>query len=603
MNPALSAHEPLLVNTIGHTLGVVLFAVSLYFLLRGHAHRLSVAAAALALTWNLSSLLVLAWPDQGWLVSLSTSALSVLPAVLLHLSLGNRFATIVRLGYGLAGISVMLHALEEHADLGVTHSGALSLTTGGFAALTLLTALALVFSRAGDRAMGSRLAAAMALFLLAVSMAHFGHGEAHRPWSVELLVHHASVPLALLVLLQDYRFVLLDAFIRVVASLLLASAVLFAGVSWIAPGWRPSGGGFRQGLVLVAGCGALVLYAVLRARLQDLLTRVLFGRRDINQTIARLRQMALDNHDEAGFASAASAEIATFLRAPRIESDLPGSAEVLFPATVSSLPAAIREKWEQAGIEVVIPIRLGHGESITIALGHRAGGRRYLSEDLDAAGRLAHLVGEQIERFRAEEMRRLVAQAELRALESQIHPHFLFNALNTLYGVIPKQAAGARRTVLNLADILRYCLQPDRTLIPLDQELRIVEAYLEIEKLRLGDRLRTTIEIDEAAKNLLIPVLSLQPLVENAVKYGVSARPEGGEVRILARASGDHASIRVEDTGPGFHASNPDHGHGVGLDNVRRRLRLCYGPDVELTIQSGADGAAVEFRAPMTVTA
>src|SRR6202051_4312926 len=119
------------------------------------------------------------------------------------------------------------------------------------------------------------------------------------------------------------------------------------------------------------------------------------------------------------------------------------------------------------------------------------GWRRYLSEDLRALNHLTRIVAEEVERFRAAEMQRLVSQAELRALHSQINPHFLFNALNTLYGIIPREAAGARRTVLNLADIFRYFLQSDKILIPLSEELKIVRAYLEIERLRLGPRLQT----------------------------------------------------------------------------------------------------------------
>ena len=96
-------------------------------------------------------------------------------------------------------------------------------------------------------------------------------------------------------------------------------------------------------------------------------------------------------------------------------------------------------------------------------------------------------------------MQRLVSQAELRALQAQINPHFLFNALNTLYGIIPRTASGARQTVLNLSEIFRYFLQSERTFIRLSDELEIVKSYLEIERLRLGPRLETRIDIDEAA--------------------------------------------------------------------------------------------------------
>ncbi len=231
-----------------------------------------------------------------------------------------------------------------------------------------------------------------------------------------------------------------------------------------------------------------------------------------------------------------------------------------------------------------------------VLLGRRAGGRRYLSEDLTALSRAASVIVEQVEQFRESEMRRLVAQAELRALQSQIHPHFLFNALNALYGIIPKEAKGARDTVLNLADIFRYFLETRKMYLPLEQELRIVRAYLEIERLRLGEKLR--IEIDVAAEALAtpIPVLSIQPLVENAVKHGIAPLPQGGLVRIEARQiSSGELEICVSDTGAGF--AQPG-AAGIGLENVARRLELCYGPDAHLDIESGSSGTAVSFAIP-----
>jgi two-component system LytT family sensor kinase len=198
-------------------------------------------------------------------------------------------------------------------------------------------------------------------------------------------------------------------------------------------------------------------------------------------------------------------------------------------------------------------------------------------------------------------MRRLVSQAELRALQSQIHPHFLFNALNALYGVIPKEAGGARDTVLNLADLLRYFLQSERTFIPLEEELRIVRAYLEVESLRLGDRLRTSFDIDAAALQSPIPMLSLEPLVENAVRHGVARKASGGEVRVAAKIDGDAIRVSVSDTGMGFDNSKAPArpGNGVGLENVRRRLKLCYGEEARLDIETGGSGTVVQFRVPV----
>jgi signal transduction histidine kinase len=602
MDQTLNAHEPLLVNSVGHSLGAILFALSLYFLLRGRASRISVAAAALAMAWNLSSLLVLLFPQWDALVAISTSALSLLPAILLRLALGPRFPWIVRTGYVLGTAAVVLHALEGVVLGRPSHAEVLQLTTTGFAILTAVTAVALLRSRVVDRALPSRLAAAMSLFLLAVSLAHLGHGESHRPWTLELLVHHASVPLALIVLLQDYRFVLLDAFLRVTASLALAALFIFGARALMPSAW---GEPVHRGILLVAACLALVFYAVLRSHLQHALTRVMFGRPDIHRTLENLRASAAGCTDEQSYTRAASAAIAAFLRADlrQPHAAMPPFPGLLQPGLVSSLPAPWRELLDAAGVEVVVPIRLPGGEAKPVLLGHRAGGRRYLSEDLEAAAKLAEEAALQIEAFRQDEMRRLVAQAELRALESQIHPHFLFNALNTLYGVIPRDAAGARKTVLNLADILRYCLHPERQFIPLEEELRIVEAYLEIEKLRLGPRLHTRVEVAHEALPHPIPVLTLQPLVENAVKHGIASGAEGGEVRVLIGRQGEVISIRVEDTGPGFQPPPENvqpRRQGVGLQNVRRRLELCYGGRSELRIHSSPAGSTVEFKVPCT---
>jgi len=219
---------------------------------------------------------------------------------------------------------------------------------------------------------------------------------------------------------------------------------------------------------------------------------------------------------------------------------------------------------------------------------------------LQELGRLAAVVVEQVERFRSSEMQRLASQAELRALQSQINPHFLFNSLNTLYGTIPRNACEARRLVLDLAEIFRYFLQSDRTLIPLAEELQIVRAYLEVEKLRLGDKLHTEITVERSAERASIPVLSIQPLVENAVKHGVAARSGRGTVRLRARMTAGGVLIEVSDDGRGFRvgANKTNIGGGVGLENVRQRLKLCFGEAAAVTIDSSEKGSTVRFLVP-----
>jgi two-component system LytT family sensor kinase len=168
--------------------------------------------------------------------------------------------------------------------------------------------------------------------------------------------------------------------------------------------------------------------------------------------------------------------------------------------------------------------------------------------------------------------------------------------LNTLYGIIPREARGARETVLNLADIFRYFLETRKTLVPLEEEMHIVKAYLEIERLRLGDKLQLEISVTPEALSVPIPILSIQPLVENAVKHGIAPLAGGGLIQISARIDPEGALlISVRDSGPGFSKSNRE---GVGLENVERRLELCYGAEAGVSIESGDSGSQVSVRIP-----
>jgi LytS/YehU family sensor histidine kinase len=241
-------------------------------------------------------------------------------------------------------------------------------------------------------------------------------------------------------------------------------------------------------------------------------------------------------------------------------------------------------------------------ETSYLFFGRRGGGRRYLSEDLQSLNRLTSAVVTRLERFRNSEMHRLVSQAELRALHAQINPHFLFNSLNALYGLIPREASGARQTVLNLAEIFRYFLRTDRTLIAFSGELEIVKCYLAIERLRLGPRLEVNIDVDREALQVEIPVLCVQPLVENAIKHGLAPKQGYGLLSVTAKVRDGQVFIEVRDSGAG-EALSPRMrdlpGSGVGLANVRKRLQLCFGTQSELMVESSPDGTRVHFAIPL----
>lgn len=199
-----------------------------------------------------------------------------------------------------------------------------------------------------------------------------------------------------------------------------------------------------------------------------------------------------------------------------------------------------------------------------------------------------------VERIRAE-----LAQAELRALRAQIHPHFLFNTLNSIASLIAVNPAEAEDTTTRLADIFRYVLTASRRdTVPLTEELGFVRDVLRIERVRFGDRLRVLEDIEPGLEQIPVPSLLLQPIVENAVKYGVSDRTEGGTVSIAARRDGGDLVLEVHDDGPGMNSSTAPPGTGFGLGSVRERLRAAGLRDA-LTIDSAPErGTRVRIRLP-----
>jgi LytS/YehU family sensor histidine kinase len=195
-------------------------------------------------------------------------------------------------------------------------------------------------------------------------------------------------------------------------------------------------------------------------------------------------------------------------------------------------------------------------------------------------------------------MQSLVSQAELRALQAQINPHFFFNALNTLYGVIARENSAARRLVLNLSGLFRHSFAASSSLVPLAEEIRIVRAYLEIEALRLGSKLTTAFDIDESVLSADVPVLSIQPLVENAVKHGVANGEGDGFVHLSIQRRNDSILIAVSNSGVYGASARDASGHGIGMANVRRRLALCYGDSSNLEVVSRDSVTTVQFLLP-----
>jgi len=204
-------------------------------------------------------------------------------------------------------------------------------------------------------------------------------------------------------------------------------------------------------------------------------------------------------------------------------------------------------------------------------------------------------------RARASELSAQLAQAQLAALKMQIHPHFLFNTLNSISALLHRDVETADRMIARLSDFLRMTLKNSGTsVVTLEQELEFLKTYLEIENIRFQDKLRVEMDIDDKALHAKVPNLILQPIVENAVRHGVAKQTGVGRLSIRASLVDDQLKLEVEDNGPGPNGnSNRRNGTGVGLANTRARLEQFYGDfEFEIKAKENKGGTIVSLNVP-----
>ena len=200
---------------------------------------------------------------------------------------------------------------------------------------------------------------------------------------------------------------------------------------------------------------------------------------------------------------------------------------------------------------------------------------------------------------RALEMQVLAREAELRALRAQIDPHFLFNSLNSISALTVSDPQGARRMCLLLADFLRSSLVLGaKTEIPVSEELRLVESFLDIEKVRYGKRLSVVRHIDPNCNGCLVPPLLIQPLVENAIRHGIAPLVDGGTIRIDVQRDGGSLEIILENPVDSGGTMTSKSGAGVGLENVRSRLAKLFANDARIDISHENSRFQVRLRFP-----
>jgi two-component sensor histidine kinase len=203
--------------------------------------------------------------------------------------------------------------------------------------------------------------------------------------------------------------------------------------------------------------------------------------------------------------------------------------------------------------------------------------------------------------LRASRLEASLTDARLQLLKMQLHPHFLFNTLNTISELVHEDPATADRMITALSQLLREALHAGTVdVVELSRELDLLDKYIEIQRARFGDRLDVRMEIDDSARSGLVPNLILQPLVENAIRHGIGKRVRAGRIHVRARRSADRLVLEVEDDGAGLGAADA-HREGVGLGNTRARLQELYGGDhsVEM-LNMDAGGTCVRLIIPGT---
>jgi two-component system LytT family sensor kinase len=618
-----------LVHLVGFTTGIILYMMLGVMTRRRLSYvvapsdrqvddRVPLAAAALGVIWNAGAMLVYAARDFGiaypmtWVAAVSYTALGFLPAVVVHSTLHRskrrEFGWFLGVAYTASGIAGVMHVVDATHGETPSRIGLLLLT------VTYAALLGILAITERGRPGFQRTITAVALAAFAVSALHLSlnAGTADQdPWWIELIGHHASLPLVLAILYQDYRFAFADLFLKRALSLLALVgmvSLLYATIAAplvdphaIAARRQMNDGShlFSTGALLGLWIATALAYPFIQRRIYRFVERVVLRRADYRVLRIDLAKQLAEARDAAGALDVTCVLLARALGANAADWEPSDAARMSGHPTIS-LDARRTEA------RISIPTALE--PSYEIRLAELGGGRSLLSDDLMLIDAVAASVGRRIDEVRLDaerrareereqEMRRLATEAELRALRAQLNPHFLFNALNTLGHLMQSAPDRALTTLYQLTALLRAVLRrTNGQFVALREELEIVEAYLAIEHERFQERLGVTIDVPADLLQARIPPLLLQPLVENAVKHGIAPMRAGGHVTIRASrdvtASDPNGFLRivVEDSGAGTVEHIGATRDGVGLANIESRLRHYFGAAAAISIRPTAGG-------------
>lgn len=590
-----------LVHLVGFLLGAALYATLFGVVTRPAFHgrsaptalrtdRLPLMTAILGLTWNVSGLAVYAIRDftesepPSLLIAVAYLALGYLPAVVVHSVLRSETmaqtrraaAAFIWIAYTVSTLGGMALLWSAIHDKVAPSAGALQTLTWSYAVLTV-PILILTRKRTG----APRTWSIVALAVFAVSALHLSHHEGTRePLIVELLGHHASIPLIFAILYQDFRFALADVFLKraiAVFALVGVTSALYIGVE------IPllSKHDFRTdavavGVSVIMWAGVAILYHTLQRAAVWIVDRLVLRRVDY---------------------AALFDDIAAEVRSAEQPDAVLGIVSVALRLPLAADRVTWRVAGEHSSSQDTIPIPTTEAPRFELVVGPLAGGRRLLSGDIEMLHAVASLAARRIDAVRLEQERgqqrlrehdinRLATEAELRALRAQVNPHFLFNALNTVDYLIQTSPTRAHLTLMKLSAILRGVLRSSSNTVRLGDELDLVYAYLDIERARFEERLDVEVVVDDALRAIQVPPFLIQPLVENAIKHGIAPSRDGGRIAVSAHVHGEALVISVRNTGSRTSdaAITVGRREGLGLANLEARLFQQYGPLARMSV-------------------
>lgn len=611
-----------LINLLGFTVGISLYFLLLIMVARHHRGKrnepvdfLLLATAILGILWNLGEISVFIWRDLGTsivppiLTAISYSALGFLPSVVVHSALKNaenpKGIWLIFLAYGLSVLASFLHIQSAiFADVSPSSLALQILTYGSIGILIGL----LVFNY--QQTIEKKTVWVAALSVFALSTLHLNSHSEGSSWLIELIAHQSSLPLALVILYQDYRFAFADLFLKRALSLILLTLTAFGLYVLVAsPLLRYHETHDRNdaqaiSLIIILWVATALIYPTLLKFAVWVVDKIILRRTDYQVLWDKLSQQVEEKNSVDSVLDVVCGKLSPALTANSVN-----WSEVYQKSSDSKLSSV---NFTPHNAEIFIPTT--ESPFYKINLKEFAGGRHLLSDEIEMLESVGLLTARRIDALRVtherceqeireQEFSKLATEAQLSALRAQINPHFLFNALTTIGYLIQTTPDKAFETLMRLTQLLRGVLRSTGEFCSLEEEIKLIESYLEIERTRFEERLEVKIQVSKDLQKVRVPSLILQPLVENAIKHGISKVKKGGRVEISANLETEKGKVllnlTVFDSGIGVNQDKIS--AGVGLNNIKHRLENYYGSAASLRIENvESKGTKAELKFPVS---